>query len=115
MLLVVLVTLIAILTIIPQLAILEIQLAILVQVNQPQLSLAQVQLLAHQNQLSQVLPQRLSNKNLRKLVIARNQRHLAINLNQLRLVIVHLVRRQVAHHQALKLHTEGNNQCLETS
>ena len=44
------VTLIAILTIVPQLAILEIQLAILVQVNQLQLNPAQVQLLAHQNQ-----------------------------------------------------------------
>ena len=59
--------------------------------------------------------QRLNLNQPNQLVIARNQRHLAINLNQLRLVIVHLVRRQVAHHQALKLHTEGNNQCSETS
>ena len=107
------VALVAILTIAPQLAILEAHLAIPVRVNQFRLSLAQVQLLAHQSQLSQVSPQQLANKNQLRLVIVRSQHHLHTNLNQLRLAIVHLVRRQVAHHQALKLHIEGNNQCSE--
>ncbi len=109
------VALVTIITIAPQLAILEAHLAIPVRVNQFRLSLAQVQLLAHQSQLSQVSPQQLANKNLRKLVIVLSQHRLHTNLNQLKLAIVHLVRRQVAHHQAQQLHIGGNNQCLETS
>ena len=76
---------------------------------EPRVQLA-LQLLVHLNQF-----QLLRLNQLNQLVIVRNQHHLHTNLNPLKLATVHLVRRQVAHHQALKLHTEGNNQCSEIS